>query len=954
VIRFLLAQLRNRRRRAATLATGILAASVAFVLLTGSTRTSSIHVRHTLTSNFRGAYDILVRPANSFTPLEHSEQLVRENYLSGIYGGITLKQYQQIKRIPGVQVAAPIANIGTTLARAYVLMAMRPFVTGARDQLFRVHFGWTAQRGLSRYPGSDVYAYVTRRRMYSSGVTISGVAVTDPLTGKPDPVCDGFDTTPTVYAPFSATDAVALDACASTNPAGQLPHGRHGRSPFAATSAAVLFQVVFPINVAAVDPLEEAKLVHLNGAIISGHYLSAHDHERVVQRPAFPVLTVPAIQASRTLLDEQLHATIQRLSIPKGADVPGLMAAGACPAPYGSCPPSKQTRGPGGRRATAYQFVRHLRGVAIAQRSYDTSSVYTHAVRTQHQGLASLQDVTVDVYWRSSSVRYRQLGRAELAPLPVSNSARTWFDGLFGDASQSGYLDQPSDNLDVQFRKLSEAIGNTHLDNGQIGSPNLDVVGRFDPAKLPGFSPLSQVPLETYYPPALEAADARTAKLLHGRPLTPSANIGDYVQQPPLILTSLSALPALLSPQRFRGTALRQQRAPISVVRVRVIGVNGPDKLSQQRIKAVAQLIHDQTGLAVDVTAGSSPTPITIDLPAGKFGRPTLQLTEGWVKKGVAVAYLRALDRKDAALFGLVLIVCCFFLANGALASVRTRRAEIGVLRTVGWGSRQIFATVLGELVVVAIVAGVVGALLALLLVWTLGLDFPLLRVAFVLPTALLLAVIAGTAPALEASRGQPLDAVRPRIAVGRRRSARSIVALALLNARRLPLRSGLAAVALAIGVAALTFLVAIEHAFSGTLVGTLLGNAISVQVRGPDLVAAGITIALAAFTVADVLYLNLRERAPEHAVLQATGWGYQHILRAALIEAATIALLGSAAGAAAGIAFGATFLSIPAGPLALGALIAAAAATTTSLIAASIPAAKAALTPPLLALRDE
>ena len=953
MIRFLLAQLRNRPRRAATLAAGILAASVAFVLLTGSTRTSSIHVRHTLTSNFRGAYDVLVRPANSFTPLERSEQLVRENYLSGIYGGITLKQYQRIKRIPGVQVAAPIANVGTTLARAYVMVPLRQFVTGARDQLFRVHFGWTAQRGLSRYPGSDVYAYVTRRSMYAAGGTIEGVAVTDPVTGKTDPVCDGFDTTPTVYAPFSATDSVAFEGCASTNPARQLPHGKHGPL-FTIASAFVVLQVVFPINVAAIDPVEEARLVDLNGAITSGHYLSAHDRERVVQRPAFPVLTVPAIEASRTLLDEQLHATIQRLSIPKGANVPGLLAAGACPAPHASCPPKDQARAPGGSRTTAYQFVHRLRGVTIARRTYDASTVYAHAVRTQHQGLATLQAVTVDVYWRSGGVRYRQLGTTELTPQPVSNPARTWFDGLFGDASQSGYLDQPSDNLDLQFRKLSEAIGNTHLDNGQIGSPNLDVVGRFDPAKLPGFSPLSQVPLETYYPPALEPADARSAKLLHGRPLAPSANIGDYVQQPPLILTSLSALPALLSPQRFRGVSLRQQRAPISVVRIRVAGVKGPDKLSQQRIKTVAQLIHDETGLAVDVTAGSSPTPITIDLPAGEFGRPSLRLTEGWVKKGVAVAYLRALDRKDAALFGLVLIVCCFFLANGALASVRTRRAEIGVLRTVGWGSRQIFATVLGELVAVATVAGVIGALLALLLVRTLGLDFPLVRVAFVLPTALLLALIAGVAPALEASRGQPLDAVRPRIAVGKRRSARSIVALALLNARRLPLRSGLAAVALAIGVAALTFLVAIEHAFSGTLVGTLLGNAISVQVRGPDLVAAGITIALAAFTVGDVLYLNLRERAAEHAVLQATGWGYQHIVGAALIEAATIALLGSAAGAAAGIAFGATFLSIPIGPLALGALIAAAAATAASLIAASIPAARAALAQPLAALREE
>lgn len=56
--------------------------------------------------------------------------------------------------------------------------------------------------------------------------------------------------------------------------------------------------------------------------------------------------------------------------------------------------------------------------------------------------------------------------------------------------------------------------------------------------------------------------------------------------------------------------------------------------------------------------------------------------------------------------------------------------------------------------------------------------------------------------------------------------------------------------------------LVAIERSFGGTLVGTLLGNAVSVQARGPDFVALGLTMALAAVSVADVLYLNLRERS--------------------------------------------------------------------------------------------
>ena len=47
--------------------------------------------------------------------MERREGLVRDDYLSGIFGGITMAQYHRIARLPGVQVAAPIAMIGYVL-----------------------------------------------------------------------------------------------------------------------------------------------------------------------------------------------------------------------------------------------------------------------------------------------------------------------------------------------------------------------------------------------------------------------------------------------------------------------------------------------------------------------------------------------------------------------------------------------------------------------------------------------------------------------------------------------------------------------------------------------------------------------------------------------------------------------------------------------------------------------
>jgi hypothetical protein len=67
---FLPAQLRHRPARAATVGTAVAAAAIAFVLLTGSTATSELRVHRTLTANFRGAYDILVRPRGSRSAFE--------------------------------------------------------------------------------------------------------------------------------------------------------------------------------------------------------------------------------------------------------------------------------------------------------------------------------------------------------------------------------------------------------------------------------------------------------------------------------------------------------------------------------------------------------------------------------------------------------------------------------------------------------------------------------------------------------------------------------------------------------------------------------------------------------------------------------------------------------------------------------------------------------------------
>ena len=118
-------QLRFRVTRSLALLLGMLVAVTAFCVLTATARTSQLLTVGTVSAHFRAAYDILVRPQGARTRLESRTGTVQPNFLSGIYGGITLRQYHDIQQLPGVAVAAPIAMVGYSLPIVPVTARLR-------------------------------------------------------------------------------------------------------------------------------------------------------------------------------------------------------------------------------------------------------------------------------------------------------------------------------------------------------------------------------------------------------------------------------------------------------------------------------------------------------------------------------------------------------------------------------------------------------------------------------------------------------------------------------------------------------------------------------------------------------------------------------------------------------------------------------------------------------------
>lgn len=369
-----------------------------------------------------------------------------------------------------------------------------------------------------------------------------------------------------------------------------------------------------------------------------------------------------------------------------------------------------------------------------------------------------------------------------------------------------------------------------------------------------------------------------------------------------MMLTSIQAMRDVKLGTAYPGLEA-VEKAPFGSIRIRVEGAVGVDAVSRERVRLIADRIATTTGLDVDIVTGSSPTAVRVALPGGKFGRPDLVLEESWVKKGVGVQLLQAVDRKSVALFGLILIVCGFFITNAVTAAVRERRRELAVLSALGWSRAALARHLLGEIGLIGLVAGVASALLSWPLSALLGIEMSWWRPLLAIPAAVVLALLAALVPVVRASRTRPGQAFAGTSTPVRRAAfSKGVVAMALGNVLRMPGRALAGAAGLAVGVAALTVILGVTQAFSGAAVGTVLGDALTLAVRPVDVVAVVTIVALGAFATADVMVLAVRERAGEFATLRAVGWSESSIRRLLVVEGMAIACVGAIVGALVGM----------------------------------------------------
>ncbi|MDG4768414.1 ABC transporter permease [Solwaraspora sp. WMMD406] len=857
--RIVWSQIIRRWTRSIALLVGIFVAVTSFTVLTGTAETARLSVIGTVQANARTAYDILVRPADSITEQEATTGIVRPNFLTEAPGGISLEQVSAIRDISGVEVAAPIALVGMVVPQLRIPVDLSDVVPDGQRSAYRLTVNWRTDRGLSTIGPDTAYAYFTPNPVEHRDVV--EVSDRNPTGSFLDEVTPSGDRVNICGKSISIQAGESTESSLSENV--QCYSLTEDSREYAADRAFLLDWRV-PYVLAAVDPAAEAELVGLDEAIVSGDYLPATSAEAAAGGGDVSARTIPVIAASDSYVDQQAIVEVERLPRDVAEQFVDAKESIAAPDSFAAAAP----------------------GVSVTSIGVDGRDASDFLLRDLGHAFGN----AVDGYWTAGPVEWDTGPDGATVPRDQQVAGDVWRGAFGGRIASAPVAADDRGFRDLRLHRLAVGRAVTH--------PKLALSGRFDPELIETFSALSEVPLGAYQSPGLPGADDQSKDLLGGQPLLPSGNPAGYVQQPPLLLTTLDAVESFYGAfDRSSGTR------PVAAVRVRVAGVTGVDDVSRERVRVAAERIAETTGLHVDITVGSSPTERTVALPAGDFGRPDLVLTEWWSKKGVGTVISEAVERKSLILFVLVLAVCAVFVGNSSAAAVRARRTELGVLACLGWQRRSLFAVVLGELMVIGLAAGVLGAVGAWLTAGSLGIDVSWSRAVSAVPAAILVSLSAGLIPAIQASRADSIAAVRPPVVAGRRaRLFLGLTGLAVVNLWRTPGRTALGGAALGVAVTALTLLVAITWAFQGVLVGSLLGDAVAVQVRGSDLAAVAAMLVLATVAVADVVFLNVRERASEFAALQATGWTHGAISRLVLTEGVVLGLIGAVPGAIVGL----------------------------------------------------
>lgn len=800
---------------------------------------ADVRIAAEIAAHWRGAYDILVRPAGSSLGIEDTEGVVEPNFvgLAG-HGGISAAQVEAIRGLRNVEIAAPIGWVG---------LASTSTTAPSLE--------------LTQFPAQPTLYTATMRVVTSDGLQEHLLLeVTQTILVGPD---GGPDGGPLVISDSGDT---------ATGPA------PNGGWVVDVTNRRAVPQLQSPIL--AVDPAAERALLAAQGTFLLpletlenrdgltvgstdvADILAGYDQAAVISvlqtqggaalaRPVVPILV-----SSRAYAPFTVNVRVEQIGQPFAIAPESSLSKGEI------IEQARKMAGPG--RTTigtnSVDWSEKLRafkingvGVPWPEQSFAEDAVPVgflppstlDAVLTLRPSYTSVTPPT----GLSGAIAFEIEPLGPVGPGGQSVSAPTGGNG-------GGIIP----GLEQAYRGVEAVnvpVANGQHPNGVFDQPYyLAPVGEYDLSSivLPK-DPLSYVPFGVYDEPdtALVAGPDGVAR--EPQALTPTLNPRGLLAVPPMGIVDI------------HGAELLRGDTPIDAVRVRVAGISAYGPESLHRVEEVAAAIVEM-GLTVEVVAASSPQDALIYV-GDYFVEAPGEKDLGWVKQrwttlGAAPRVERGLTQTNVALAGLTLLAVTSVIGAFMFVTASARGREARILHVIGWPRRKVFWWFFAE-------AGILSLpyLIASLALGVLGSTSPL-GVAFVIFPAVAYATlgsVAAWAP-IRPPRAGSMSSIFPR-----RPRVTSVGTYAIRSLMARPLRSG--AIIAGIATAAATVSPALASIVGiGARVGpTSLATALSgrLQVYQFALLA---TIAMTAVMCAYLaLRLDMVVRRSEFRALLLTGW---------------------------------------------------------------------------------
>jgi hypothetical protein len=822
-------------------------------------------------ANWRGAYDLLVRPPGARLGLERTNGVVEPNFISFAgSGGISLAQLDAVRRVEAVEVAAPVSFVGYV---RYVPSSPVVHLPAPPSQptLYRVSLSATTSDGVHELlvqrqeglvllgPGTGPQAaqsWTTNFGSISGGQRKDGTVVYD-LSGK-------------VPLPAIASPIMAVDPTAEAELLG----------PSAAFMARLAG--VAPESRTVADFDHESIPDTFGFARSQLRFASRSESDAVRDRPV-----VPLVVSSRIYASLGLRLEVEQVGDPLRAYPPGDAVNEILKAALAEAGTGERSIGVSQSDLSGRLHPLQLTEVAVSWPGVtDFETVLA---------LSEFNDFVAGLPTRPNynSVSGRPGSDVDLH-FKVSQTGIVGPDGgpPRGSSNGDGLALQVTTGREAAYREFREVALAAAKDFSPAEPGDQPFyfapLGEFDLSRLDlPVQAVSYVPYGAYDPPQTEWLGSGLDTPPSPVQMSPTLNPAGLIMVPPLAITDLEG-----------AVVLRGDR-PIDAIRIRVSGVSGFTPDARSRIEAVAASIAD-LGLDVDVVAGSSPQTVEVFVP-GYFVDTSEARDLGWVRQewttlGAAERVVRGLTSGTVEILVLGILAGLVSAAAIQVVQAATRRREIAILISSGWSQRNVWVWIMSEAALAAVVVLVLG-----LIAWFVagggalpGLAASLVATMLLIAPAMALrATKIGITTGTIAVQGGDLNERAPRVpGVG------GPVSLGFRAVVSRPIRASVMVLALAGTAAALALVATVVGEAAERAGPTRLAIAVSGIIQPSLLLTLGAVVFANVAALTAMWRLDNRARAGEAAALIAVGWSRRQILLSRAAAGTVIALPAAGLGA--------------------------------------------------------